>query len=87
MTVPTFNDAPPQLESITDYDKRHFVTYLRLLDAAAEGADWREAVSIIFDIDPTREPDRAKRIHHAHLTRAQWMTKSGYKHLLRSSPD
>ncbi len=80
--MPDFAKEPPQAEDITDYDRRHFVTYLRLLDAKAETADWREAVKIIFGIDPTHEPDRAKHVHDSHLARAEWMTQAGYRHLL-----
>ena len=86
MTIPAFDDAPPPSATVSDYDKRHLVSYLRLLDAAEEGADWREAVSIIFGLDPAREPQRAKHVHDTHLARAQWMTKSGYKHLLQGQP-
>ena len=28
-------------DNITPYDEAHFITYLRLLDAQAEQADWR----------------------------------------------
>lgn len=48
MTMPPFEAEPPASDTLTEYDERHLVTYLRLLDAAAEGADWREAVLIIF---------------------------------------
>jgi hypothetical protein len=30
---------------LTGYDQEHLVTYLRLLDADAEGADWREVAA------------------------------------------
>lgn len=82
MTTPAFNDHPPLTERVNAYDERHFVTYLRLLDADAEGADWREAVLIISGLDPTHEPDRAKMVHDSHLARARWMTETGYRHLL-----
>ena len=29
----------------------HLVTYLRLLDADAEGADWREVAKIVLNVD------------------------------------
>ncbi|MGE8134149.1 DNA -binding domain-containing protein [Novosphingobium subterraneum] len=83
MTAPPFETHPPQEEGVTSYDERHLVTYLRLLDAEAEGADWREAVSIIFSIDAAREPERAKAVHDSHLARARWMTQAGYRHLLK----
>ena len=80
-TLP-FDDRPPQTERVNAYDERHFVTYLRLLDADEEGADWREVVLIVFGLDPAREPDRAKIVHDSHLARARWMTEKGYRHLL-----
>ena len=83
MTAPPFETQPPQDEGVTSYDERHLVTYLRLLDAETEGADWREAVSIIFGIDPALEPERARAVHGSHLARALWMTRSGYRHLLK----
>jgi hypothetical protein len=86
MTVPAFDDRSPDAHAITTYDERHFKTYLRLLDAAAEGADWREAVQIIFGLDPGEEPERAKTVYDSHLARARWMTEAGYHHLLRSDP-
>ena len=52
MTIPAFEDRAPDAAHVTDYDERHHHTYWRLLDAAAENADWREAAAIIFGIDP-----------------------------------
>ncbi len=37
MAKPPFDDRPPETTRVNDYDERHFVTYLRLLDADAEG--------------------------------------------------
>jgi hypothetical protein len=58
------------------------ITYLRLLDADAEGADWREVANVVLHIDPDRDPERARRAWESHLARAKWMTQSGYRHLL-----
>lgn len=80
---PPFADQPPQLDRVGPYDQKHLATYLRLLDAEAEGADWREAVSIIFGLDPEKEPMRAKLVYDSHLARAHWMTEKGYRHLLQ----
>ena len=71
---------------MTAYDEEHLITYLRLLDANAEGADWREVARIVLHIDPEHESDRARRAfesHLSHLSRAKWMTEHGYRHLLR----
>jgi hypothetical protein len=59
------------------------VTYLRLLDAARDGADWTEVARIVLHLDPDREPDRARRAWQSHLARARGMTEHGYRHLLR----
>jgi hypothetical protein len=83
MTTPPFEDRPPDNPRLTPYDERHLVTYLRLLDADEEGADWREVVGIIFGLDPDRERERAWMVHESHLARARWMTETGYRHLLR----
>jgi hypothetical protein len=81
VTIPTFQDKPPETSCVNPYDERHLVTYLRLLDASAENEDWREIVSVIFGLDATLEPDRAKTVYETHLARAKWMTESGYKDL------
>lgn len=83
MTTPPFDDRPPDSPHLTSYDERYLVSYLRLLDAADEGADWREAVRIIFGIDPHEEPERARTIYESHLARARWMAQTGYIYLLR----
>lgn len=80
---PPVSDTAPAGPVLTGYDEEHLVTYLRLLDADAEGADWREVAKIVLHIDPDREPERARRTWESHLARAKWMTESGYRHLLR----
>ena len=80
---PPVSDNAPSDAILTRYDQQHLVTYLRLLDAEAEGADWRVVARIVLHIDPEREPARAKRAWESHLARARWMTEAGYRHLLR----
>ena len=82
MAIAAFEDRAPDAPHVTDYDERHHRTYWRLLDAADENADWREAVRIIFGIDPAAEPERARCIYDSHLARARWMTEVGYAYLL-----
>jgi hypothetical protein len=79
---PPVEDVAPTAAILTGYDEQHVVTYLRLLDADAEGADWREVARIVLHIDPTHEPERARRAWESHLARARWMTEKGYRHLL-----
>jgi hypothetical protein len=84
MAFPTFEDCPPDAPHVTDYDERHHRTYWRLLDAAAENADWREVVTVIFGIDPNADSARAKAVYESHLARARWMSETGYRHYLES---
>ena len=85
MPIPRFCDLAPDTDELTAYDRRHLTTYLTLLDAAAEGADWREVVQVLFGIDAAQEPRRAQLVHDSHLARAHWMTECGYRHLVRSA--
>lgn len=82
MTQPAFQDEPPISPAVTAYDESHLVTYLRILDAAAEHADWREVVRLVFALDPEREPERSQKIYESHLARARWMTECGYRDLV-----
>ena len=83
--IPTFLDEPPKSQNLTPYDRAHMVLYLRLLDSARDGADWREAVHILFGLDPDGDPERCRLVHDAHLARARWMSEHGYRHLVRES--
>jgi Uncharacterized conserved protein (DUF2285) len=80
---PDVADVAPTNSTLTTYDEEHIITYLRLLDADAEGADWREVARLVLHIDPELEPARARTAFDSHLTRAKWMTEKGYRHLLR----
>lgn len=80
---PDVDDSAPDETTLTTYDEQHIITYLRLLDADAAGADWRRVAKIVLHIDPDHEPDRARHAFETHLARAKWMTEHGYRHLLR----
>jgi hypothetical protein len=80
---PDVADTAPSDSVLTVYDEQHVVTYLRLLDADAVGADWSEVARIVLHLDPEHEFDRARRAFESHLSRAKWMTEHGYRHLLR----
>ncbi|MGJ4957737.1 DNA -binding domain-containing protein [Bradyrhizobium sp. HKCCYLRH2015] len=81
---PDVADLAPADEVLTEYDEEHLVTYLRLLDAAEEGADWREVARIVLHRDSDAEPDRTRRAYHSHFERARWLSEEGYKGFLRS---
>ena len=78
-------DHAPSEERLTDYDRRHFTVYARLLDAEREDADWREIARLVLGIDPDADLVRAYDSWTSHLARAKWMTTSGYKLLLREA--
>jgi hypothetical protein len=80
---PDVADIAPSGAILTSYDHEHLVTYLRLLDAEADGADWRDVARIVLHLDPNRETDRARQAFDTHLARARWMMHKGYRQLLR----
>lgn len=75
-------DDVPWSDGLTPYDQAHFVVYLRLLDAEAEGAAPDEMARVVLGIDPAKEPHRAQQALASHLRRARWMTERGFEHLL-----
>lgn len=80
--TPKIADEVPWAEAITEYDKAHYVVYLRLLDASAQRASTEEMARVVLGIDPAKEPARAQKAVESHLRRAQWMTEKGYRRLL-----
>lgn len=82
---PDVEDEAPTGPDITIYDEEHFVTYLRLLDADREGADWTEVAQIVLHRDPFADPARTRRCWESHLARARWMTKTGYRRILEQA--
>ncbi len=82
---PDVDDEAPAGPDITIYDEQHFVTYLRLLDADRDKADWTEVARIVLHRDPAGEAERTRRCWESHLARARWMTKCGYRRILEQA--
>jgi len=80
---PDVANLAPSDPVLTVYDKVHAVTYMRMLDADAEGADWREVARVVLRLDPERESDRARRAFESHRARAKRVARQGYRNLLR----
>ncbi|SEF15821.1 Uncharacterized conserved protein [Rhizobiales bacterium GAS191] len=80
---PNVADLAPTDATITVYDESKAIVYLRLLDAEAEDADWREVARVVLHRDPDEDEARARRWYESHLARAQWMSEQGYQQLLR----
>ena len=83
VTKTDFLDQPPAGAALTAYDQAHLKLYARLLDADAEGADWREVVEVLFGLDAKAETERARHVYTSHLDRAKWMTTNGFCELLQ----
>jgi hypothetical protein len=81
---PQIADVAPNGPVLTAYDEEHLITYMRVLDADQQGADWRDVSRIVLRIDPGNDVDRARVAFESHLMRARWMAEQGYRHLLRS---
>ena len=78
-------DLPIESPRVTPFDHRHVKEYIRILDATAENADWREVAAIVLELDVVREPVRSRQVYEAYLGRARWMTEHGYRDLLKSA--
>jgi hypothetical protein len=68
----------PTDDFVTDYDRKHFQHYVRLLDARAQGLSAEEMCRAILDIDPLSDPEAARMTLKSHLDRAAWMTQVGF---------
>jgi hypothetical protein len=82
---PDVEDEAPAGNYITPYDEQHYVTYLRLLDAKAEGADWQEVARIVLHRDPDGDKERTRRCWESHLVRAEWLSREGYRRILEQA--
>lgn len=82
---PDVDDLAPTGSDITAYDEAHFVTYLRLLDAKADGADWTEVARIVLHRDPTIDAVKTRSCWESHLARAEWMSRQGYRQILEQT--
>ncbi|MBB3810650.1 DUF2285 domain-containing protein [Pseudochelatococcus contaminans] len=82
---PDVDDEALSGPDITIYDEEHFVTYLRLLDAQADNADWTEVARIVLHCDPVSDVVRTRRCWESHLARAKWITKVGYRRILEQA--
>ena len=74
--------APPDSDQLTDYDRAHLATYLKLLDADQMQVDWKVTARTVLALDTELDSEAARRVYDAHLARARWMTMTGYRLLL-----
>ena len=69
---PDIADVAPTDSALTVYDEQHVVTYMRLLAAESEGADWREVARVVLHLDPT-----PSQIARAMRLKAIWPAPNG----------
>jgi hypothetical protein len=75
-TVAERVDSPAE---ITLYDRQHFLTYARLLEAERDNVDWRDGVRSILGRDPDKDPEQARLCWDSHLERARWISTVGFQ--------
>ena len=75
------SDEAPWSDRVTAYDRAHNEIYLRLIDAAFDGASHHDMSRIVLGIDPKKEPERAGVALASHLARAFWMMRIGWKQM------
>ena len=71
----------PEGDAVTDYDRAHFLRYIRLLDAHSAGLNSDEMCRTILEIDPATDPERSRGTLRSHLDRAVWMSSVGFRQI------
>jgi hypothetical protein len=65
------DDVAPSAVTITDYDRRHLLTYARLLDEAQSGVGWHRTATA--SLMASGDWPKTRRCYLTHLARAQWI--------------
>jgi hypothetical protein len=82
MGASSFQPVPPDEPDVSAYDRAHVATYLRLLDAEADGQAWDIAAAVVLGQDIHGDRSGAQRMHASHLRRAHWLRDGGFFRLL-----
>ncbi|TWB34659.1 hypothetical protein FBZ90_12348 [Nitrospirillum pindoramense] len=80
-------DLAPSDTTITDYDRKHFATYLMLLDAVRDGRAIDDIIREVLQINSQGDRAKALRAYDSHLARARWMAEHGREQLHKSGRD
>lgn len=67
----------PTGDTLTRYDRAHYLLYGRLLDADTDDSDWQITALTILGCDVSNDPEGAKLCFDSHLLRARWLIDSG----------
>jgi hypothetical protein len=73
-------------DQITEYDRAHFLTYARILDAVRFDQAWQEAAIEILDLDVEGDEYGSYRIWRAHVDRAEWIVSDGLAFIVQTNP-
>jgi hypothetical protein len=73
-------------DQITEYDRAHFLTYARILDAVRGDQAWQDAASEILDLDISSDELGSYRVWIAHVDRAEWIVNAGLALLAQNIP-
>lgn len=84
-TLPTNREAITDPADSAPPDCEMMKTYLRLLDANQDQADWREAATIILNLDVKKDPESSRAVFERSLIRALWLRDRGYLRLVRQT--
>lgn len=88
MAVKRVSDLEPVMRDsqITDYDRAHFLTYARILDAVHLDQAWQAAAIEILGLDVKGDEYGSYRIWRAHVDRAEWIVRDGLALIVQNSP-
>lgn len=76
----------PKTEEVTEYDRAHFLTYARLLDAANLDTDWRGNAETILGVKQDMDEKTAWQCWGSHLARARWIIGDGLALAIEAKP-
>lgn len=85
--VTMIDPVAPSENTLTLYDRQHYLHYARLIDADNDGTDWQIAAAVILECDVARDPDTARLCFDSHLARARWIIGEGLDVILKQSDD
>lgn len=84
-TLPTNREAITDPAGSAPPDREMMKTYLRLLDADRDQADWREVAAIILNLDVKKDPKGSRAVFERSLKQALWLRDRGYLRLVRQT--
>ncbi len=85
-SISLVDPVAPTGDTLTHYDRVHYLLYGRLLDADTDGSDWRITALDILGCDVGNDPEGAKLCFDSHILRARWLVETGLDLMLGDEP-